>query len=136
MALIQNAQCSSHPHIMESGIGGRGGGGVCGHGKLRCSLALKADLMNGTTFGYYSTPAPPKQVRAACLPACHPEALINKPVDREREKVGVFEMQSFSPCIQISKQQQRTVGTQLSCSASGATTGTKQHLQTAAMHSI
>lgn len=44
-------------------------GGADGRGKLGCSLALKADLMYGTTLGYYSTPAPPKQVGGACLPA-------------------------------------------------------------------
>lgn len=50
-ALISAAQCSSQQQIMESGNGG-GGGEEGLMDKLGCSLALKADLMYGTTLGY------------------------------------------------------------------------------------
>lgn len=55
----------------DNGVGDRWQrrGRADGRGKLGCSLALKADLMYCTTLSYYSTPAPPKQVCAACLPA-------------------------------------------------------------------
>lgn len=65
------------------------------------------------------------------VPACRPEALINKAVER----AGVFETQSFHPAFRSLSNNSVQWG-HSSAALQMATTGTKQHSPAAAARSI